>query len=73
MFAFRDTAGVMQLHAEIHAEDQDRQVESYTYAVAPGNLFVELIKEEHAARLGVVITDSPYIAGIQERRQLQEL
>ena len=62
----------MQLHAEIDAEDEYRQIKPYSHAVAPGDLFVELIKEERTAGLLVVFADSPYVSCIQERRELKE-
>ena len=62
----------MQLHAEIDAEDENRQVKPNSHAVAPGDLFVELIKEECTAGLLVIFADSPDVACIQERRELKK-
>ena len=62
----------MQFDTEIDAEDQERQVETDTYTVTPRYLFVELIPQEYAARLRLIVANGPYVSCIEESSQLQE-
>ena len=62
----------MQFDTEIDAEDEQRQVKTYTHTVTPGDLFVELIPVKHTPGLRVILADRPDVSCVQEGRQLQE-
>ena len=72
LFAFRNAARVVQFDTEVHTEDEYREVKAYTYAVTPCNLFVELVPEEYAVRLLLVVFYRPYVTCVEEGCQFEE-
>ena len=67
-----ETRRVVELHAEINAENEERQVETQTYAIGPRYLLVELIQAEGAMGLRLVVADGPHVAGIGKSSQLED-
>ena len=58
--------GVVGLHATVHTNEQEVEIESYSQAIGYGQLLVEIAPLKEAARLFAILSDGPDVAGIYE-------
>ena len=64
---------VIEFDAEVYAEDQYTEVETYAHTVRPGYLFEELVKLKHTVFLTDIVADSPDVSGVGKGGELDEV